>query len=152
MKKILLYFSFLLFISVTAQAQQMNREKIKLLKTSFITDALDLTSDEAEKFWPIYNLYTDKITKAKFSVEANMYRQIKNSGGIDNISEEQAQEFIDKSVLVEKEISSNKIALFESLSGVLTAKKIIKLQKAEKDFNRQILQEYGRRKRMQGGQ
>jgi len=150
MKKVLLYISFLLFISVTVTAQQMNREKIKLLKTSYITDALDLTSDEAEKFWPIYNLYTDKIEKAKFSIQSNMHRQIKNSGGIDNISEKQAQDFIDNSVLIEKEISMNKIALIESLSDVLTAKKIIKLQKAEKDFNRQILQEYGRRKRMQG--
>ena len=30
----------------------------------------------------------------------------------------------------------------------MAAKKVIQLQKAEKDFNRRILQEYGRRKRL----
>lgn len=152
MKKTLLYITFFLLFTVSLQAQQINKEKMKLLKTSYITDALDLTPNEAEKFWPVYNLYTDKIVKAKFSLESNFHRQVKNAGGINNISEEQAQEFIDKSIASEKEIYTNKVALLENLSKVLSAKKIIKLQKAERDFNRQILQEYGRRKRMQGGQ
>lgn len=150
MKKPFLYISLIFLFTATVQAQQMNKEKMKLLKTSYITDALDLTPSEAEKFWPIYNLYTDKIMTAKFSSESNLRRQLKNIGGIDNISEKQAQEFIDNSITIEKEIYINKTALLKNLSKVLSAKKIIKLQKAERDFNRQILQEYGRRKRMQG--
>ena len=152
MKKILLYFALFLLFTISIQAQQMNKEKMKLLKTSYITDALDLTPKEAEKFWPIYNLYMDKIVKSKFSFESNFHRQIKNTGDIDHISEQQAQEFIDKSIVNEKEIYTNKIALLKDLSRVLSAKKILKLQKAERDFNRKILQEYGKRKRMQGRQ
>ena len=34
---------------------------MKALKTAHITDQLDLTSAEAEKFWPIYNEFDAKL-------------------------------------------------------------------------------------------
>lgn len=150
MKKTLLYTLFLLIISFAGFSQQMNREKIKLLKTSYITDALDLTQDEAEKFWPVYNKYTDKIQKSKFQLESQFFKNIRNSGGIDSISEEEASKILEASIALEKEISSDKVEMMNALKKVLPAKKIIKLQKAERDFNRRVLQEYGKRKRMQG--
>ena len=36
-------------------------EKIQALKIAFITQRLQLTSDEAEKFWPVYNQYDNEI-------------------------------------------------------------------------------------------
>lgn len=150
MKKIFLFVS-VVFLSFSAiNAQQMNREKINLLKTSYITDALDFTSAEAEKFWPVYNSYTHKIQDLKLSIEGGQHRKMRSTGGIDNLSEEKATELLNRSIEVEKEISKNKVELIEALKKILSAKKIIKLQKAEKDFNRTILQEYGRRKRMHG--
>ena len=150
MKKTLLYTLLFLFISVTAFSQKMNREKIKLLKTSFITDALDFTSSEAEKFWPVYNLYNEKIQKTKFNLETSLYRNINNSGGIDEISEERAIELLELTMELEKQLSDSKIEMTKELSKVIPPKKVIKLHKAEKDFNKRILQEYGRRKKMQG--
>ena len=150
MKKTILYTLLFLFISVTAFSQHMNREKIKLLKTSFITDALDLTSSEAEKFWPVYNLYNDRIQNVKYNLEFTLFRDINNSGGIDAISDKKATDIIASTIKLEKQLSDSKIELTNELSKVLPPKKIIKLYKAEKDFNRRILQEYGRRKKMQG--
>ena len=36
-------------------------EKIQSLKIAFITQKLQLTTDEAEKFWPVYNQYDNEI-------------------------------------------------------------------------------------------
>ena len=70
MKKTILFLTCLLFVFATTNAQQMmHRENIKLLKTSYITDALSLTPAEAEKFWPVYNIYTNKIHESKFKLE-----------------------------------------------------------------------------------
>lgn len=151
MKKIFLYITFFVLITVSANAQKMNKEKMKLLKTSYITDAVDLTPSEAEKFWPIYNLYTNKIMTTKSSSESDFRKKLKNVGGINNITEQDAQKFLNSLLLSEEVIYTNKVTLLKELSKVLSAKKIIKLQKAEKDFNRQILQEYGKRRRMQQG-
>ena len=47
LKKII--FGILLFTVFTGIAQRNDNEKIKAYKTAFLTDALELTVDEAEK-------------------------------------------------------------------------------------------------------
>ena len=63
MKKILLI--LLLFsASFSMQAQDVannRQEKIEALKIAFITQKLQLTPGEAEKFWPLYNQYNEEV-------------------------------------------------------------------------------------------
>ena len=149
MKKIILFLFTIVLLSNSAIAQQqMNREKIKILKTSYITNALDLSQKEAEQFWPIYNLYSSEIQKLKMQLEGGLQREIKFAGGIENLTNTEAQKLIDKSIKLEQQITTNKIKLIKELSKILSAKKIITLKKAERDFNRRILQEYGKRRRI----
>ncbi len=150
MKNFLLIISLIVFATSSVEAQKMNRQKIKLLKTAYITDAINLTPTEAEKFWPVYNLYTDKIQNLKKSLGVEIQRKIKLAGGIENVSETDAQKTLDQMLSLEKQIGENKINIIKELSKIISAKKIVNLQKAERDFNRQMLQEFGRRKRMQG--
>ena len=42
-------------------------EKIQALKIAFITQKLQLTSVEAEKFWPVYNQYETEIKDLRAS-------------------------------------------------------------------------------------
>ena len=58
----------LFFLSISSFAQQgMNekKEQIKALKVGFITNELALTTEEASKFWPIYNAFDDKQFELK---------------------------------------------------------------------------------------
>ena len=54
-----------LFICFNAYSQRDGKmqERIKAQKVAFITERLDLSSKEAQKFWPIYNAFEDKVTK-----------------------------------------------------------------------------------------
>jgi len=150
MKKLLFLLFFIIITSSTVFAQkQMKKQRIKALKTSYINNALNLTPKEAENFWPIYNNYSIKIQKLKKSLEGGKRHKIEMSGGIDAISEEDAKKIIDNIVNSEKLITENKVMLIHELSKIISAKKIIKLKKAEHEFNRRILQEYGKRKRLQ---
>ena len=150
MKKTLLFLiTVFLFINYIT-AQKMNRQKINMLKTYYITDAINLTPKEAEKFWPVYNLYSDNIQNSRISLEGGLIREVLSKGGIDNVTDIQAEKYVAKLFQLEQDISSNKIKMIKELSKIISAKKILKLQKAERDFNRRILQEYGKRKRMQG--
>ncbi len=150
MKKIItLFMLFILSINLL-QAQQLQRQRIKALKTSYITDALNLSPKEAEQFWPVYNLYTYKIKKLKIDSELKIQRQIRLAGGIDYISEEQAKNLISNSLKNEQKVTNAKISMVKELSSIISAKKIILLKKAERNFNRRMLQELGKRRRMQG--
>ena len=64
MKKLYLILAFV-GIAVFAKAQEGATEKkqqdIEALKVAFISRELALTPDEAQKFWPIYNQYTNEM-------------------------------------------------------------------------------------------
>lgn len=62
MKKTAIIISLIWCGLVVAMAQQGKsreamREEVQNLKIAYITEALELTSAESEKFWPIYNQY-----------------------------------------------------------------------------------------------
>ena len=48
-----------------AQSPQAKQSSIQALKVAFITKDLYLSADEAQKFWPVYNCYTDELKKIK---------------------------------------------------------------------------------------
>lgn len=148
-KKLLLLFAILLITS-TVIAQQNNRDKIKTLKISYITNALNLSPKEAEQFWPVYNQYSNKIQRLKIQLEGGLKREIILAGGVENLTNAEAQKLINKFTQLEQQITDTKLILIKELSKIISAKKIIRLKKAERDFNRRILQEYGKRRRMQG--
>ena len=63
MKKIILFLLVVCgsFSVAKAQDNTPQAEKIQALKIAFITQKLQLTSAEAEKFWPVYNQYENEI-------------------------------------------------------------------------------------------
>jgi hypothetical protein len=146
LKKYILILAFLT-ISNTLFSQQF-RQKVFLLKSSYITNVINLTPAEAEKFWPVYNLYTDKIHELKFELESSLNQQLLKKGSLETISEKEAAIYLSKMLETEQEIVTQKIKMNKELSKIISAKKMILLLKAEKDFNKRMLQEYGRRKGM----
>lgn len=60
MKKYLLLL-FVILIAPFAQTKAQNGEKIQALKIAFITQRLQLTPQEAQQFWPIYDQYQTEI-------------------------------------------------------------------------------------------
>lgn len=144
--KIVLIILFVTTIN-TLFAQQF-RQKIHLLKSSYITNALNLTPKEAEKFWPVYNLYSDKIHDLKLELEEGLDKKSFKNGDFENISNSDAETFLNKSLQIEQEILTQKIKMQKELSKIISPKKIIMLQRTEKGFNRRMLQEYGKRKGM----
>lgn len=66
-KYLLLIFTLCSFLMVNAQKRGGggDGEKIQALKIAFITQKLDLTTEEAQKFWPVYNQYDDEVKDLK---------------------------------------------------------------------------------------
>lgn len=59
MKKYL--FLFLFVLGVQYSYAQPSNERIEALKIAFITQRLQITSQEAEKFWPVYREYENEL-------------------------------------------------------------------------------------------
>ncbi|CAM1344916.1 hypothetical protein [Tenacibaculum amylolyticum] len=124
-----------------------NNPKVRALKIATITDKLDLSESESEKFWPIYNRY-DKLREQLFRQEKTEIRKkVKSAGGIKNITNEQALEYL--TLLQEIKFKQYKIKakLYDDLKKFLPAKKILLLEVAEHEFNRSLFEKLRRKRR-----
>ena len=150
MKKLLFLLAIILLTTNSVLGQRnMNRQKIKALKTSYITNSLDLSPKEAQQFWPVYNLYSNKIQTLKRSLEGGIHKKIQLAGGIDTISESDARALLDEIISLEQQITDNEIKMINDLSKIISFKQIIKLKSTHREFNKRMLQEYGRRRGQQ---
>ena len=140
---------FVLCISFSSLAQKNDRrEKIKALKVSFITEKLDLTESEAQKFWPIYNAYDENTFKVKHRELRGIRKNIKEN--VNTLTDAESQVLLDKLIEAEKKLYEENTQLILKLKKIISPKKIILLRVAEEDFNRKLFDEY--RKKRQGGE
>ena len=124
----------------TSFAQGGKREKIKALKTAFITTELSLTPQEAEKFWPIDNAFEDKQFELRHEKMKSYMKRMDSD--LDSMSEKEASSLLSQMESVEEETHQLRKKLVADLKSVISSHKIIKLKKAEEDFNRNLLKQY----------
>lgn len=147
-----LYFTllFLCFGLFVGSAQEdghfgkKNKEKIRALKIAYFTENLDLTEKEAQQFWPIYNAYDDKNHELRVIEMSKIKRE---AGHLDDISEAEATAVLDRIETLETQIHQNNQDLIKKLKKILPAKKIIRLKKAERDFNRELMKKFRQKRR-----
>lgn len=135
----------LLLVSFSFYAQNdkddEKREKIKAYKVSFLTTELELTSTEAERFWPIYNAYDDKQFELRHQKMKTYLRKLKDDN-VNSLSEKEAAALLSQIESTDKELYFLREKYMSNLRKVLSAKKILKLKKSEDDFNRKLLKQY----------
>lgn len=65
MKKFYILFLFISFTTLARAQEEVTSEKrqqdIEALKVAFISKELELTPAEAQKFWPVYNQYSNEL-------------------------------------------------------------------------------------------
>lgn len=138
----------LLFISSVSFSQDFKekREKVKALKVAYITEQLELTTEEAQKFWPLYNAFDDKQAELRHEKMRSILDRFK-PGNVEKLSEKDASNSLAQMEKIEEDLFNLKKKFIKDLQGVISAKKIIKLKKAEEDFNRELLKQMREKRR-----
>jgi hypothetical protein len=137
----------LLFLMISLQfygqseSMKEKREQIKALKVAFFTTELDFSSSEAARFWPIYNAYDDKQFELRHQKMKSYVRRM-NDGSLDKITEKEANIFLAQIEDTEEELFLVRKKFMQNIRTILPEIKIVKLKKAEEDFNRKLLQQY----------
>lgn len=120
------------------------KEQIKSLKVAFLTSELDLSSQESEKFWPLYNAYDDKQFELRHE-KMKAFKSKLNDDALSKMNEKDAAILLSQMEANEEELFLLRKKFSKSLRTIFSATKILKLKKAEEDFNRKLLQQYGDR-------
>ncbi|MFO7701989.1 hypothetical protein [Psychroflexus maritimus] len=139
MKNLLLLIGLFFTSSFFAQ----DDEQIYALKVSYFTSELNLSSTEAERFWPVYNRNTQKYN----SLKDGIWKSIKNRlNRIDELTDEESIQLLEDYTNYHDERLIYRLDFIEELKGVISAKKIMKLKKAEYNFNKKLLKQYRSKK------
>lgn len=136
--------------ALMAQERRINRpdpDKVKAYKIAYITDKLDLTPEEAQKFWPIYNENEKIMADLRAQEGAAIKKYISRRPDVDIISEDQAKEIVTKVKKIQDQIDDQKERVFNKLKKILPYKKILKLQIAEREFKRSLIRKLKKRRK-----
>jgi hypothetical protein len=104
------------------------------MKIAYITNLIQLTPDESQKFWPIYNLYEADLKKVR-----DKYNSERNPA---LLSDQEVEKYIQDGFEMEEQLIKVKRDYVQKMKAVISIRKIALLTKAERNFNRTILQNY----------
>jgi hypothetical protein len=136
-----LIFGCLLLISGAAIGQnepprfQEAMAKMKAERVSFLTEKLQLTVEEAEKFWPVYNEYLSKREEMMWGKRERMPRNFDPSQLTDEEMNKMLNDILDQEI----KLSQLKKEYFDKLKGVLPIKKVLILHRVEQEFMNHML-------------
>jgi len=126
-----LCFSASLTVLQAQSNQEVRGEKIKAYRVAIFTETLNLSSEEAQGFWPIYNEYLDK--------RENLQKEIKMTRQIDGMNDNEVEDYVKKYFeLRSKELDLEK-DLTQKLRKVLPLRKIAKIPVAEREFRESLV-------------
>mgnify|MGYP001438266441 CR=1 FL=1 len=138
---LILILTSIISFAQNGRLMKQKKEQVKSLKVAFITSELDLTADESAKFWPLYNAFDEKQSEIR-RTKMKSYLDRMDSENFDTVSEKEAATLLSQMESSEEEMYQLRKKFIGSLKSVLPAIKILKLKKAEEDFNRKLLQQY----------
>lgn len=129
-------------MAVNAQDRESHEERMEKFRTekvTFLSTRLDLTSAEAEKFWPIYNQMEKERWEAQ---KARRDLENKVSAAEESLSDNEVIKLTrDFAGSMQKEGAL--IASYnEKLLKVLPPKKVLKLYKIENEFRMHMIKKY----------
>ena len=119
-----------IFIYFGLAQYSFGQEKIEALRVAFITQRLELSPAESEKFWPIYNEFKSKLDE----IDRPRHRQIKA-----DFSDKEAEDLLEKGLQAEEQKVKLKRDYYGRLKKVVPAKKILELHRAERDFKHELI-------------
>lgn len=126
---------------LTVAQDTETRDKIEAARIAFITERLELTPEQAEKFWPLYREYNQE--RATLRKEFNEARQGMRDK---DLTEEESKRLIELGLQFKDRETQLQRTYSERLARVITNRQLLQLRKSEEDFRRMLLQRLERRR------
>ena len=118
-------------------------EQIQVERIAYFTEKMDLTTEEAQLFWPVYNEMDNKRT-ALFDERASIIRRFMKEP--DKISDKQLDELLNRLTTIQKQESQLPAEYDARFRKILPARKVMNLYVAEMGFRNYLLQKMRNRR------
>lgn len=126
--------------NVKENARQGNRfspEEFRQRQRQYMTEKAELTTDEAERFFPLFFELQDKKNQINRESRQNAHNRQQRG----QVTEEECRQMLDKLADAKLRIAKLEKDYLIKYEAVIPASKILKLQMAENDFGADMLKE-----------
>ena len=108
------------------------KDRIKAKRIAFITDKLNLSSQEAQVFWPLYNGFKEQERALKKDARPNKK--------IAEMTDQEVEQLLEDRLDKEEELIATKREFLTEAKQVLPIKKLARLPHVERKFKEMMLQ------------
>jgi hypothetical protein len=136
--------AFMIFTATSsAQPKEKNNwhQKMQSEMIAFITAELELTPEEAQVFWPVYNQIAKTKSESHKTVAA-AYKVLKEALDNENASDEQVNRLLDEYLAAKKANNDSDKGEVEKYRKILPAKNVVKLYTAQEKFSRNHIRNF----------
>lgn len=112
------------------------REQIESMKIAFLTKRLDLSPEEAKRFWPVYNQYAEELEKLR----RGRMEQRRDLREKEQMSEADYEKIVDGEISFRQHELDILKKYNSQFKQILPMKKVAQLYRAEEDFKRELLE------------
>ena len=135
------------------RGQRMDPERMKAAKIAFLTEKLDLNSETAQKFWPIYNEfegYKEDAQKEfmKRAKEIVGNEDLRNSmRNLENLNDDQARSML--KLMHERKEAEIQLerAYMDKFLEVLNPKQVLTVYQFDAEFRRTLMRRFSEQSR-----
>ena len=130
-----------LFLSLAAAAQAQDGQpsggqrlgQLENAKIAFITNRVSLTQDQAQKFWPLYNKFSDRRR------ELNRNGRLLRRNITEGMTDQQLRESFTQSFNTRQQELNLEKDYFEKFQKVISLRQVVQLFQAERDFTKEVI-------------
>jgi hypothetical protein len=134
--------AFLPFITVAQPGAGPDPERMEAYRVAYFTKMLELSAEEAEVFWPVFNDFVEKRRALKDSLAMD--------GKLQLMADAEVEAYLRKSLDIEQAILDEKHKMIKQLSEVLPIRKVAMLNQVEMRFKEELLNRLRSRRRPEG--
>lgn len=133
-------------VNLAAQPGQMRGrqafEQVEAEKIAFFTRFMDLTSEEAKDFWPVYDDFQNQRNQLVWERQS-LSRQF--AGNYEDLSADESEDIADRFIGLQVKESDLISEYHSRFKEILPPKKVMRLYQAENEFRTRLL------RRIRGG-
>lgn len=132
---------FIVFASVVVVAQPDGRrmQRVHAIKVAYLTDKLQLTSEQSARFWPIYNRFEeDRMNLIR------MYK--KNKGFNERGADEDPMRSLDNDIEMQEKMLDLRKKYKDEFLKIISAQQLVTLIESEREFKKLLLQQIKERR------
>jgi hypothetical protein len=126
------------FLGLQAQDNKETRQerfqKIQNYKISFLTGKLDLTSEQAQKFWPLYNQYDEERNKLRHKT------RISRGDKLATVPDQELLDKLNHRLTAQQSLLDLDKIYMDRFLKVITPRQLAVLYRSEDEFPRILLE------------